>query len=73
MVKFELNEVEEERANKWIEEHKKMCPRSFKNNNLPTLGDHYYYKFIPNGLGNSVSVGCIYCDVEGDITDIDSW
>lgn len=73
MVKFELNEVEEERAKNWIEEHKKVCPHSFKNNNLPTLGEHYYYKFIPNGLGHSVSVGCIYCDVNEDITDIDSW
>lgn len=73
MRRFELTPIEETRAKEWIDEHKKVCPHSFKNNNLPTLGEHYYYKFIPNGLGHSVFVGCIYCKEEKDITDIDNW
>lgn len=70
---FELSEKETQNAKEWIEEHKKTCPYSYKNENLPTLGEHYYYKFIPTGLGDCKIVGCIYCKVSKDITDIDNW
>lgn len=73
MVHFELTDIEENDAKQWIKEHSEVCPHSYKNNNIPTLGDHYYYKFIPNGLGRSVSVGCIYCKVEKDVTDVSNW
>ena len=72
-IKFELTEKETQDAKEWINEHRKICPHSFDNGNLPATGEHYYYKFIPGGLGHSVFVGCIYCDVCEDITDIDSW
>ena len=72
-MKFELTEQEEKNAKEWINQHKKVCPYSFKNNNLPATGEHYYYKFIPGGLGYSVSVGCIYCNKGKDITDVSNW
>lgn len=73
MTEFILTEQEEKSAKEWIEEHKKTCPYSFKNGNLPALGEHYYYKFIPGGLGNGVEIGCIYCKQRKDITDVSSW
>lgn len=66
---FTLSEQEEKDAKEWIEEHKRTCPYSFKNGNLPALGEHYYYKFIPNGLGHCVEIGCIYCKQGKNITD----
>lgn len=72
-IKFELNDAETQRVKEWVKEHQKICPRSFKNGNLPTLGDHYYYKFIPNGLGNSVEIGCLYCKDHKDVTDTNDW
>ena len=73
MRTFQLDEQEEAEAKAWIEEHNKTCPRSFKNRNLPATGEHYYYKFIPGGLGNSVIVGCIYCNESKDVTNTGNW
>ena len=73
MIKCELTDKECQEANNWIEKHKKKCPYSFKNGNLPATGEHYYYKFVPGGLGDAVYIGCIYCNVEKDITDINCW
>lgn len=70
---FKLTDKEQQSAEDWIAEHKKTCPHTYKKNNLPTLGEHYYYKFIPNGLGNLVSIGCIYCEESKDITDTENW
>ena len=72
-IKFELNDVETKNAHDWITEHRKTCPHSFKNNNLPATGEHFYFKIIPGGLGHTVKVGCLYCKVEEDITDISCW
>lgn len=72
-MEFKLTDIEKEYANNWIEKHKKTCPYSFKNYNLPTTGEHYYYKFIPGGLGYHVLVGCIYCNKEKDVTDTTYW
>ena len=74
LYKFELNENETIEANEWIEEHSKVCPVSFAKGNLPTAGEHYYFKFIPHGLGTTCRVGCLYCkDASKDITDISNW
>ena len=72
-IKFELNEVETQRVHDWIDKHRKVCPHSFKRNNLPSTGEHFYFKIVPGGLGIGVCVGCLYCKVEHDVTDIDSW
>lgn len=72
-MKFELNENEVKEAKEWIKEHSKTCPYSFEYDNLPATGEHYYYKFVPGGLGCGVFVGCLYCNVEKDITDISNW
>lgn len=73
MKTFDLNDEEEKEALAFMEEHKKVCPHSFANGNLPATGEHYYYKFIPGGLGASVLIGCVYCNVEKDITDVSCW
>lgn len=73
-IKFELSEVESQRALDWMEEHSKVCPVSFEKGNLPAAGEHYYYRILPTGLGCCVSIGCIYCkDAHKDITDFDNW
>lgn len=70
---FELDEVETQRAREWMKEHSEICPVSFKNGNMPAAGEHYYFKFLPTGLGTCTTVGCIYCKVSKDITNIDNW
>lgn len=71
---FVLTDEENKAAHDFCTEHTKVCPYSFKNGNLPTTGEHYYFKIIPGGLGNSVEIGCIYCkDAHKDITDTSAW
>ena len=72
-IKFELSEVETQSAIDFMNEHKKTCPYSFKNGNLPTTGEHYYYKIVPGGLGLSIEIGCVYCGVRKNITDVSAW
>ena len=72
-INFRLTENETQSAKDWMNEHKKTCSHSFQNGNLPATGEHYYYKIIPGGLGHCVSIGCLYCKVEKDITDFDCW
>ena len=56
-----------------MKEHSEICPVSFKNGNMPAAGEHYYFEFLPTGLGTCTTVGCIYCKVSKDITNIDNW
>ena len=72
-IEFKLNDVESQRARDFINEHRKTCHHSFRNNNLPATGEHFYFKIVPGGLGIGVCVGCLYCKIEQDVTDIDSW
>lgn len=76
MIRFELNEEEEKAARDFINEHKQECEWGYGaqyKHQLPTLGEHYYYKFTPNGLGHSIEIGCCYCNKHKDITDISNW
>ena len=72
-ITFRLTDTETQSAKEWMNEHKKVCTHSFQNENLPATGEHYYYKIIPSGIGHCVSIGCLYCNVEKDITDIAYW
>ena len=73
-INFELSDTETKAANDWMTEHSKVCPVSFAKGNLPTAGEHYYFKIIPTGLGPCTTVGCLYCkDAKKDITDYGNW
>lgn len=70
---FTLTYKEERKAEDWIKEHEKTCPYTHKKNNILGLREHYYYKFIPNSIGNIVYVGCVYCEENKNITDTGNW
>lgn len=40
---------------------------------LSTAGGRFVYIFNPTGIGTFVSVKCLTCKKESDITDITSW
>lgn len=58
MIEFKLNEVEEERANKFIEKHR------HKDVYKGAIGGHISYCFTPTSLGNAVSIRCGICNEE---------
>ena len=70
MAKYELDEVEEKRAEDFITEHKRCRPhgkdpyRQFA---------PFSYILTPTGIGNSVKIQCPYCGKIKDITNIDCW
>lgn len=66
-TKFELNEVEKKRAEKFIKKH--LHPET----NHGAIGGHISYTFIPTGIGNAVTIKCGDCDKEENITDYDCW
>lgn len=73
-LKFELDEQETQDAKDWIEEHRKVCPYSFKRGNLPATGEHFYYRITPGGLGLGIEVGCVYCKkARKDVTNVSNW
>jgi hypothetical protein len=73
-IKFELNDIETQRALLFMKEHdhrydlKKDGKLSFS-----TLGMQFTYIITPGGLGDCVTIKCNYCDESRVITDIDSW
>ena len=68
MASINLNEKEEELANKFIKEHKKCVE-----NNPITSGGHFNYIITPTGLGGIVQIQCSICKKTKNITDFDSW
>lgn len=62
-MNFELNKLEKEKADKFIEEHKK-CKNKF------TL---FSYIFTPTGIGYNVEIRCNSCGKTLDITDYTTW
>jgi len=61
MVKFELNEIEEERVRRFIKEHKCL-----------DVTKMFSYIFTPTGIGVGIEIKCS-CGVVKDVTDIDCW
>lgn len=67
MIEFKLNEKENELANKFMQEHRH--PEVYKG----AIGGHIEYIFTPTAIGNAVSIHCLICDAEENITDYDNW
>ncbi len=63
MIKYELNEKQENELKEWQEAIKKV------------FGDYgsYDYIFTPNGIGDGVQVYSHLAKTKIDLTDIDSW
>lgn len=71
MKEFILNEVEETRANNFIQWHKRCRPK--KNSDAITQYAPFKYVLTPLGIGTAVEIICPYCGKKKDITDVDSW
>jgi len=71
MIKFELNEVEEKKAESFKKWHKRCRP----NKNNDTIPQYAPFKYVltPLGIGTAIEIICPYCGKKKDITDIDSW
>lgn len=67
ITKFELNEVEAERAEKFEEAHSHPDVRK------GAIGGHIEYRFTPTSIGDAVSIHCSICDAEENITDYGRW
>lgn len=65
-MKFELNDLEEEKAQEFKEKHKDCFVQS-------TIGGQFSYIFTPTGIGYGVSIKCGICGESEDITDYGSW
>jgi len=61
-VKFELSEIERQRAFAFISKH-------LHNGH----GGNIYYKFYPGAIGVAIHIGCCICKKFKDVTDFDSW
>jgi len=68
-IKFELNEKETERFNKW----KKTLPK-LDEGYFGAAGGGYWFKFIPTGIGTVVVAGrSDVPDMDINLTDFDNW
>lgn len=65
--KHEFSEKEEKKLEAFYRKHKhqKLTP--------PTAGGRFIYIFNPTGVGTYVSVKCLACEKENDITNMESW
>lgn len=63
MTSFTLNDVEQKNAAEKAKEHIKDCPSI-----------NFTYTFNPNGgIGVNVTMTCLKCKKEYDITDYNAW
>lgn len=62
MYLFELNDVEQKRANEVALKHQKECILS-----------NFAYTFYPGSIGTSKRMICTQCEKWFDITDLDSF
>ena len=63
ITKFELNDIEEKRAEDFEEAHSHPDVRK------GAIGGHIEYRFIPTSIGTAASVYCCICGKEENITD----
>ena len=64
--KFEMNDVELKRAEVFADQHRSCISRS-------ATSEKFQYTFIPGGIGMCVSIKCLICGSENNLTDYDCW
>ena len=64
--KFEMNDIELKRAEVFADTHKSCISRS-------ATSEKFEYTFIPGGIGIYVSIKCLICGSENNLTDYDRW
>jgi hypothetical protein len=63
---FTMNDVEYAEAQKFAEKHKNCA-------SISAMSEKFEYSFIPGGIGTCVSIRCLICKEEENITDFDCW
>lgn len=63
---FTLNDVEYADAVKFATEHATCRGKS-------AMSEKFEYTFVPGGIGTTISIKCLICKEESNITDIDCW
>lgn len=65
--KIEFSTKEQRRMERFEEKHKHpdMAPA--------TAGGKFVYSFNPTGVGIFISIKCLACKEENDITDMENW
>ncbi len=71
MAIFELNEIENNRANKFKKWHKRCRPKN--NNDMFPQYAPFQYIFTQTSIGIGVDIICPYCGNKKDITDYNCW
>lgn len=73
-IRFTLDEVETERARKFIEKHDHI-DEFIEQGKLAfsTMGQQFTYEIIPGGLGNSIIIKCNQCGESEEITNTENW
>jgi hypothetical protein len=66
---FTLEGKEYEAARLWQRAH----PCREREQLRPTTGERYVYEFMPTGMGTMITVKCLYCRQEQNVTDFESW
>ena len=65
-VSFQFYGKEPETTKAFAEKHKNCHSRS-------ATSEKFQYTFIPGGIGTCVSMKCLICGEEKNITDYDCW
>lgn len=68
--KFELDDKQTEKLNKWIKRHNSVCIYK-KSGKEPAIGGRLTYRFTPTGVGVISQVFCL-CGKKVDLTP-DDW
>jgi hypothetical protein len=63
---FTMSDVEYENAKKFAENHAGCMSKS-------ALSEKFEYVFVPGGIGTTVSIKCLICGKEENITDYGCW
>jgi len=69
MFNFTVSDKEEERAEEWLKEHKKVCKLKDVS---ATIGGKYTWSFTQTGLGCVIVLNCV-CEEAINLTDFETW
>lgn len=73
-IRFELNEVETERAKAFMKKHNH--DEEFRAQGklaFSTIGQQFTYEINPSSIGNFITIKCNHCGESEDITDTDNF